>query len=137
VPSWQVAGSLLVVAFAMGVGYGSAETIDLYVVPSGCPHDSASATSSIHNLVCDSFGRLLTTNLGTFAPGDYDIWVDRNGNEAHDTDEPMAVFTVSASGLPAIPLYPAVAVPAAILVLMATIWRRRNDGERTYMAQLR
>jgi hypothetical protein len=65
--------------FACGKGYSANEALTIYVVRSGGPYHKNWALCSV-GAKANGTGYLNPTDLGSFAVGKYDIWVDRDGN---------------------------------------------------------
>jgi hypothetical protein len=72
--------------YVIGWGFKSNETLTIYVVPNGAEYKSTNAIRSVTKNA-EPNGTLLPTDLGTFGVGQYDIWVDRNGDGVRQTGE--------------------------------------------------
>jgi len=91
--------------YACGDGYDSGEFVTVYVVEKGDPYGSSWAICDV-SATADGSGSLGPVNLGTFAPGDYDIWVDRDGSGWLEyLTEPVDTFGQCPEGFFVIPEY--------------------------------
>jgi hypothetical protein len=90
--------------YACGENYGALESVTVYVVPNGGPYTAAASIFSTAAQT-DGSGILGPTDLGTYELGEYDLWVDRNGNGLLDEErEPVDTFGAT-SGFLVIPEY--------------------------------
>jgi len=79
------------IVYVWGYNFNPSQTITIYVVPNGDPYDAA---HSIYNtaVTTSSSGKIWPPkSLGTFPPGEYDIWIDTHGN-LFRMDEPADGF---------------------------------------------
>jgi hypothetical protein len=81
--------------YAAGDCFKANELVTVYVVPNGGPY---TAPNSLFNTTATANGQgnLGPASLGTYAPGKYDIWVDRNGNGVLDpATEPVDTLGIT------------------------------------------
>ncbi|MEM3731346.1 MAG: hypothetical protein QW667_03420 [Candidatus Bathyarchaeia archaeon] len=74
--------------FAKGSGYSPNEDLMIYVVVYTAPCHKNWAVRSV-SAKADGSGFLKPTDLGTFAVGKYNVWVDRNGDGWRNPGEPV------------------------------------------------
>jgi hypothetical protein len=90
--------------YACGEDYDPEESVTIYVVLKGGPYTSDVSILSVP-AKANASGILGPVDLGAFQPGEYDIWIDRNGNEVLDEErEPVDTFGATA-GFFVIPEY--------------------------------
>ena len=80
--------------YACGDGYNPEEPVIIYVVPQGSDCTAAASIAAIAaNANPAASGSLGPVNLGTFDPGEYDIWVDRDNDGSRDPlTEPVDAY---------------------------------------------
>lgn len=69
--------------YACGENYDDGEAVTIRVVPNKSPYTLAASVHSVP-ATADDKGVLGPVDLGTFDLGEYDIWVDRNGDGDFD-----------------------------------------------------
>jgi hypothetical protein len=93
--------------YASGDGYVAGEDMILRVVPDKLVYIAANSIRDL-SIKADGSGHFGPINLGTLAPGSYDLWVDRNGDgwqTGAEPQEPVAGFGYCVTGLLVVPEY--------------------------------